>query len=456
MAAWSRSSPSRSGRSLRPMASDRRVHAMRWYRQLQFISAVPMPAQWANDLGTTVNGMWASAERRSPAAVAKARDKGQRVLFSVPLIALTPDVYTREGGRHLLGEVCRDVMGGQSRVGWYYWESRPVYSACIYSPVFRRYLLDRCQDGIERDMDVVNLDEINTSIGLMNRNEGGSGFCHHCLERFRGHDPSADSDDGALRAALRQDDALYGRYRSFHELEAFGEVLSFIAELRERAAAADADFAITANVAYLGNNVGTHGALWGPMWGEQLDFVIAENAYRVSETGPHLLLPRGKFTAWYRLASGFTSRAPAWICPSILVPRQLAGQERTGYYLLMFLEAYANGGRWAFNWWPGVDDRARYSATVPARLKDYIEFIALNRDYFELAETGNDLALLYLDTSVSLRPQAHQKYLAHAQALAETGYQYDVLYVGDRRFSQGDLDPGRLTRYKALLIPEAG
>src|SRR5215470_11502669 len=238
MAAWSRSSPSRSGRSLRPMASDRRVHAMRWYRQLQFISAVPMPAQWANDLGTTVNGMWASAERRSPAAVAKARDKGQRVLFSVPLIALTPDVYTSEGGRHLLGEVCRDVDGGQARVGWYYWESEPVYSACIYSPVFRRYLLDRCTDGIDRRMDVVNLDEINTSIGLMNRKAGGSGFCRYCLERFRRHDPLAASDDESLRSRLSNDDAMYARYRRYHELEAFGELIRFIAELRDYAGSA--------------------------------------------------------------------------------------------------------------------------------------------------------------------------------------------------------------------------
>lgn len=226
-------------------------------------------------------------------------------------------------------------------------------------------------------MDVVNLDEINTSIGLMNRKPGGSGFCRYFLERFRKHDALAASEDEALRLQLKQDDALYARYRRFHEQEAFGEVTRFIAELRDYAAAArpaaaaadgaagDSGFAITANVAYLGNNVGTHGALWGPMWGEHLDFVMAENTYRVPETGPHLLLPRGKFTAWYRLASGFTSRAPAWICPSILVPRQLAGQERTGYYLLMFLEAYANGGRWAYNWWPGVDDESRYSATVP-------------------------------------------------------------------------------------------
>ena len=316
-------------------------------------------------------------------------------------------------------------------------------------------------------MDVVNLDEINTSIGLMNRKAGGSGFCRYCLERFRRHDPSAASDDDVLRSRLRQDDALHARYRRFHELEAFGEVIRFIAELRDYAGSAASavggatDFAITANVAYLGNNVGTHGALWGPMWGEHLDFVMAENTYRVPEAGPqgpHLLLPRGKFTAWYRLASGFASRAPAWICPSILVPRQLAGRERTGYYLLMFVEAYANGGRWAYNWWPGVDDQARYSATVPTQLKDYIEFIALNREYFEqaeTAETGNELAILYLDGCVSQKPQAHLKYLALAQALAEAGYQYDVIYVGDGRFTPALLDPDRLTRYKALLIPEA-
>jgi len=443
---------------------------VRWYRQVQFISAVPMPEQWTADLGTTVNGMWASAENRSPEEVARSHEGGRRVLFSVPLIALTQGVYGSDAGRHLLEEVCRDVEGGPSRVGWYYWEPEPVYSACIYSPVFRRYLLDRCQDGIDRGMDAVNLDEINTCIGLMNRNAGGSGFCRYCLERFRKHHASAGSDDEALRSRLRQDDALYARYRRFHENEAFGEVVRFIGQLRGYAAAAaassaadgSADFAITANVAYLGNNVGTHGALWGPMWGEHLDFVMAENTYRVPEAGaqgaqgPHLLLPRGKFTAWYRLASGFASRAPAWICPSILVPRQLGGQERTAYYLLMFVEAYANGGRWAYNWWPGVDDRARYSATVPAGLKEYIKFIALNSEYFELAETRNDLAILYLDSAISQKPEAHQKYLALAQALAEAGYQYDVLYVGDGRFNPARLDPDRLAPYKALLIPEAG
>jgi hypothetical protein len=436
-----------------------RVHPIRWYRQVQFISAVPMPEQWADELGTTVNGMWASAENRSPETVARAHDSGRRVLFSVPLIALTPEVYRTDVGRHLLGEVCQDIEGSQARVGWYYWEADPVYSACIYSPVFRAYLLDRCKDGIDRRMDVVNLDEINTSIGLMNRKAGGSGFCRYCLERFRRHDPLAATDDEALRLRLKQDDALYARYRRFHELEAFGEVVRIIAELRDYAATAvggAAEFAITANVAYLGNNVGTHGALWGPMWGEHLDFVMLENTYRVAETGPHLLLPRGKFTAWYRLASGFASRAPAWICPSILVPRQLAGQERTGYYLLMFLEAYANGGRWAYNWWPGVDDQTRYSVTVPTRLKDYIEFIVSNREYFDQAETGNELAILYLDSCISQKPQAHQKYLGLAQALAEAGYQYDVLYVADGTFHPALLDPDRLTRYKALLIPEAG
>jgi len=447
---------------------------MRWYQQVQFISAVPMSQQAAADIGTTVNGMWASPEGRSAEAVATLHSRGQRVLFSVPMIALTPGVYHSDADRHLLHEVCRDIDGNQALVSWYYWEPEPVYSTCIYSPVFRRYLLDRCQDGIDRGMDVVNLDEINTSIGLMNRKAGGSGFCPSCLARFRSHlqeaaDPAsrpADADDAtdadlltqddeALRLLLKHDDDLYARYRRFHETQAFGEVVRFIAELREYAACHAPDFAITANLAYLGNNVSTHGALWGPMWGEHVDFVMFENTYRVPETGPHLLLPRGKFTAWYRLASGFTSRAPAWICPSIMVPRQLAGQARTGYYLQMFLEAYANGGRWGYNWWPGVDDQSRYDATVPARLKDCITFITANREFFEDADTGNDIAILYLDGSISQRVAGHQKYLALAQALAEGGYQYDVIYVGDGTFNPRQLDRDQLTRYKVLLIPEA-
>jgi len=92
---------------------------MQWYRQVQFISAVAMPQQWADELGTTVNGMWASAENRSPEAVTRSHDSGHRVLFSVPLIALTPSVYRSDAGQHLLGEVCRDIDGNPALVGWY-------------------------------------------------------------------------------------------------------------------------------------------------------------------------------------------------------------------------------------------------------------------------------------------------------------------------------------------------
>ncbi|HXL16510.1 MAG TPA: hypothetical protein VN961_03205, partial [Streptosporangiaceae bacterium] len=127
-----------------------RMASMPWFQQVQFISAVPMSQQAAADLGTTVNGMWASPEGRSAEAVAMLHSAGQRVLFSVPMIALTPGVYHGDAGRHLLDEVCRDIDGNQALVSWYYWEPEPVYSTCIYSPVFRRYLLDRCQDGIDR------------------------------------------------------------------------------------------------------------------------------------------------------------------------------------------------------------------------------------------------------------------------------------------------------------------
>jgi hypothetical protein len=100
---------------------------------------------------------------------------------------------------------------------------------------------------------------------------------------------------------------------------------------------------------------------------------------------------------------------------------------------------------------PSVNDGSRYAATVPA----HITFIRANRKFFEHAETGNDIAVLYLDGSISQRAAGHQKYLALAQALAEGGYQYDVLYVGDGTSNPRQLDHDRLARHKALLIPEA-
>lgn len=283
---------------------------MEWYHQLQFISAVAMPDDLASAYGTTVNGMWAAPEQRSQQMIEEAHAKGCRVLFSVPLIALTPKVYHLPENRYLIDEACRDIEGNTSLVPWYYWESEPVYSICFYSAPFRRYLLERCKEGIQRGMDVVNLDEINTSLGLMNREAGGSGFCANCLGRFRTHlrqeaahsRPGlnvelADADDTTLRQHLRDDDELYQQYRRFHEREAYGVAVDFIRELRAFTQTQNPHFAITANLAYLGNMVPDHGDLWGPMWGEDIDFVMMENIYQLERGGEHLLLPRGKFTA---------------------------------------------------------------------------------------------------------------------------------------------------------------
>ena len=116
---------------------DGEVIVVDWYRQVQFVSAVAMPPDLADAFGTTVDGMWADPERSSPESVEEAHGKGKRTLFSVPMIALTPKVYEEPGTAHLLDEVCRDVEGGSAECGWYYWESKPVYSVCIYSDAFR-------------------------------------------------------------------------------------------------------------------------------------------------------------------------------------------------------------------------------------------------------------------------------------------------------------------------------
>jgi len=437
---------------------------MEWYRDLQFIAAVGMPDDLVEAYETTINGMWAAPEYLTDQTIDSVHAKGNRVLFSVPLIALTPKFYASPEDRYLIDEACRDIEGNTSLVPWYYWEAQHVYSICFYSPIFRRYLLERCRKGIERGMDVVNLDEIMTSLGLMDRKPGESGFCSRCLERFRRHvqktsgmDPAlAEMDDAVLRQRLRDDDALYKQYHRFHDREAYGVVVDFIQELRAIARLHNPDFVITANVGYLGNLVLERGDLWGPMWGEWVDFVMMENVYQPEVRGDHLLLPRGKFTAWYRLGSAFSAHAPVWICPSINVPKQMAGEKRTEYYTLMFLEAYANNGRWGYYWWPGVDVETRVKATAPEQLKDYTRLFKLYRNYYEHLSTDSSLAILYLNSSMRERPQAHFKYLALAQALSEAGYQYDVIYGGDGVYSTDALDWDQLCRYKAILVPECG
>ncbi len=53
------------------------------------------------------------------------------------------------------------------------------------------------------------------------------------------------------------------------------------------------------------------------------------------------------------------------------------------------------------------------------------------------------------------KPNGHFAYLALAQALAEAGYQYDVLYSGDDVFTRSKLDLATLNRYRAVLVAEA-
>ena len=163
---------------------------MEWFRQVQFVAAVPMPPD-RDRVGTTVNGMWADPLRYTADEVAARHANGERILFSVPMIALVPREYESDETAFLLDEVCADVDGAPAECDWYYWESKPVYAACIYSDVFRRHLMERCREGVDRGMDVVNLDEIMTSIGLMDRDPGGTGFCGRCLDRFR----AAHADD---------------------------------------------------------------------------------------------------------------------------------------------------------------------------------------------------------------------------------------------------------------------
>src|SRR5262249_53965384 len=112
--------------------------SMDWYHQVQFVSAVAMPPGIATAFGTTVNGMWADPERMTAGDVSLAHEGGRKVLFSVPMIALIPRVDEAEAA--LLDMVCRDVSGEPAECEWYYWESKPVYAACIYGDAFREYL----------------------------------------------------------------------------------------------------------------------------------------------------------------------------------------------------------------------------------------------------------------------------------------------------------------------------
>ena len=72
---------------------------MEWFRQVQFVAAVPMPPD-RDRVGTTVNGMWADPLRYTADEVAARHANGERILFSVPMIALVPRAPITVGVGH--------------------------------------------------------------------------------------------------------------------------------------------------------------------------------------------------------------------------------------------------------------------------------------------------------------------------------------------------------------------
>jgi len=103
-----------------------------------------------------------------------------------------------------------------------------------------------------------------------------------------------------------------------------------------------------------------------------------------------------------------------------------------------------------------VDEKTRLEATVPELVKDYTRFILDHRRYYEGCTTENKIAILYANSAVLANPKGHYKYLALAQALAEAGYQYDVIYSGDDVFTPSEIAANQLSRYQVVLIAEAG
>ena len=140
-------------------------------------------------------------------------------------------------------------------------------------------------------------------------------------------------------------------------------------------------------------------------------------------------------------ASSLTG-APTWICPSITVPADRRRDQRDDYYVLMFLEAYANGGRWGYYWWPGVDVETRLAATAPEALKDHIRFIGAHRDLYEGTSSMNDLAILYADGPISCDAPRRITSTSRSRRRSPNRRTSSTSSTrGDGRFNPEELDP---------------
>jgi hypothetical protein len=461
-----------------------------WLRDVQVVSVWPLGRARTRSFEVDIPGVftWWDEDR-----VAELHRRGLVAVISVEGLAAEGWLLKRHP--ELRAAVSRDVFGNDSLAEWYQELQRvrnPVLVLTIQSPLFQEYLLAQGKRAVDIGADAFYIDEIQTSVLLIGRERYASGFSELELSAYDRHlvalgfdspaawlaaHASADWLTGELASRLtsaemaglsvadilRSTDpalvmpqvALFDDYTRFQQDEAIRIMSGIIQQVRDYASERGQTLAIGANLGGMGAYVG-----WSPMtsaaWATRLDFVVFEND--VSPPGDPdsfvVSLPEGSFAPAYRLGKALTPGLVAAFPSVAFAPVLHELGEHATYISIMFAEAFAFEGNWAFGWWNEQMDWPRDDLS-PASLADLTRFVTRWHRLYEGPRPANPVAVLYANQGVLANPSRHESFFGLCQGLGALDVQYDVVYAGDERFGDPPLAEDALGRYELVLAPTA-
>lgn len=447
------------------------------------MTATKFPETELRALEIDLNGVWnvpSDAE-----AVAEAHRRGRLVSLNIPILG-GDDVFVADAakaGFDLRAAASRDLFGNIAKPEWYerVQEQRDAFVLTIQHPGYREHLRHITRFAVDSGVDLLFLDEIQTSALLVSRARGGSGFSpveiaawERSLPRgFRAHlrdryfpggavPPVLDGKDVAevLRRRTpryrRVQERLFAEYKDFQERDAMAHMAEFLRYVREYAARRGSKLRVGANMG-LGWRAGWS-RLATPILATRLDLLVTElEATAAGEDEDYRFPPAARFSPYYRLGRALVTE-PLVGVPSVgwsawLARRaRAAGKTYDSLNSVLFSEAVANGGNWAVGWW---DPPLRHSESFLS-LAPYTRFVKAHRDWYETPKHPASVAVIYANRAVLAAPESHFAYVRLATRLEDLHLDYDVVFTGDSVFDEVPLERERLERYETILVPMSG
>ncbi|MBI4861167.1 MAG: hypothetical protein HY815_13055 [Candidatus Riflebacteria bacterium] len=468
-----------------------RASPREWHRELQFTFVDQVASGVATDLGLTINGLWADPD------IAKERGAGRLAGGVAFMIAAWGDVIAdaKDDGRDLVKAASKDIFGNKAVPDWYVEDHGMLdtLAMSINSPIFADFLKDKARWIVE-NADFLLVDEPMTHVGIMGLEKKNAGFgpddirvYEEHLRATRGRSflehlrvahgfPGMTPDEllrffdiravsefdvatflrkdpasaGGLSSALeRSRGSVYREYEQFHQQNSYRKMSEYLDHARRHAKEKGSHAKIGANTP-LGNT-----AEWcrlsAPLWDDRLDFTV-------SEMTPHDLepIPKGKLMSSYKLAQALSGGRPFGLlsvaCATALAKQFKTERKRfTTMNTVLFLEALANRGNYAFGWAAGPQAFIRAHGYT----KPLIAFAKQHRGIYEWVQARHRIAVLYGNQAVMQDGRKFASYDGLAMGLAALGYQFDVIHSGDSVFNDLPVSDEKALAYEAILVPMA-